>query len=112
MSRVFQTTWLLGGSTGAAMAPSTRFSLSAAKPISTKRAKVAMRSVGSAPPSAVPGWRTASPMAPWLELARKGTLDRRAKIGRASGGERVCQYVVISVGAVAVKKKEKRQRRK
>src|SRR3546814_15404124 len=36
----------------------------------------------------------------------RANLDLCGKIGRASGRERVCQYVYISVGAVSLKKKK------
>src|SRR3546814_16352597 len=43
-------------------------------------------------------------------MAREA-LRRRQGIGRASGRERVCQYVSISGDAVTFKKKEKKQTR-
>src|SRR3546814_17958049 len=37
----------------------------------------------------------------------ESTNDQRREIGRATGRERVCQYVLISVVAVSLKKKRK-----
>src|SRR3546814_13154665 len=42
-------------------------------------------------------------------LARRGFDPEAETTGRASCRERVCQYVDISVGAVALKKKQKKR---
>src|SRR3546814_12176683 len=58
------------------------------------------------------------PLLPDILVCRAGLAQRvlaairkqmiAGKIGRASGRERVCQYVVISVVAVSLKKKKKK----
>src|SRR3546814_20150366 len=42
-------------------------------------------------------------------LHRRLARDEQPQIGRASGRERVCQYVSISVVAVSLKKKKKKR---
>src|SRR3546814_16702729 len=58
-------------------------------------------------PSAGPPCSALSLPATARPLARRGSAARRQQNGRASGGERVWPYGVISVGAGIFKKKQK-----
>src|SRR3546814_20305188 len=53
--------------------------------------------------NAIRTWNTVTAALGGAEVVK--VVDR--EIGRASGRERVCQYVSISVGAVSLKKKNK-----
>src|SRR3546814_12001824 len=56
--------------------------------------------------------RATGPHLHWGRQWRDGRLDPATlagTIGRAAGRERVCRYVVISVAAVAVKKKKQHE---